>query len=219
MATSIPTGPLQLETLPWAKITDDLHKYLLTHERSVDPEWGSQLLSRTVALHKRLGVLVKHRSWLSTNDILNGLAHDLRDAWHVLDGRLRLLAEPTKRRKGQVPMTELMRILRLDEEQVTRLTQTMGLLAQITVVVQDTEHIQYVTLDQAAAIAGRNKKSLERYRYGKEKRYRDHPLPNPDIKGGRGCAHQWRWDRLRPWLEKVTARILPKKFPSRLGSE
>jgi hypothetical protein len=69
---------------------------------------------------------------------------------------------------------------------------------------------QYVTLGQAAALVNRGKKTLERRmnipRAG---------MPPPDIEGGGGKPHEWRWPALRPWLEKEFGRCLPERFPPR----
>lgn len=63
------------------------------------------------------------------------------------------------------------------------------------------------TLDQAAALAGLSKRTLERH-------LQDGKLPEPDIRGGGGKAHRWYWRTLRPALEKIADRSLPKKFPA-----
>jgi hypothetical protein len=65
---------------------------------------------------------------------------------------------------------------------------------------------EYVTLDQAAAQAGRNKRTLERW---SEKT----PMPDPDVEGGGGKPNEWRWSRIRPWLEQRSGRKLPEHFP------
>jgi hypothetical protein len=70
---------------------------------------------------------------------------------------------------------------------------------------------QYVTLDQAAARVNRSKKTLERW-VNKE----GSDAPPPDVEGGGGRAHEWRWSILRPWLEKTFGKSLPERFPSRL---
>jgi hypothetical protein len=69
---------------------------------------------------------------------------------------------------------------------------------------------QYVTLDQAAALVNRAKKTLERRlnRQGSD-------APPPDVEGGGGRAHEWRWSALRPWLEQTYGKKLPERFPSR----
>jgi hypothetical protein len=69
---------------------------------------------------------------------------------------------------------------------------------------------QYVTLDQAAARVNRHKKTLERRvnRKGSD-------APPPDVEGGGGKPHEWRWSTLRPWLEKEFGRKLPDRIPSR----
>lgn len=64
-----------------------------------------------------------------------------------------------------------------------------------------------VTLSQAAALARRSKRTLERYLQNDE-------LPVPDSPGGAGHAHKWRWNNLRPALEKVSRTPLPEKFPA-----
>lgn len=63
-----------------------------------------------------------------------------------------------------------------------------------------------VTLDQAAAVSGPSKRTLERH-------LQSGALPPPDYPGGGGRAHRWRWSTLRPALEKVCNRQLPKKWP------
>jgi hypothetical protein len=71
---------------------------------------------------------------------------------------------------------------------------------------------QYVTLDQAAAMVNRTKKTLMRYL--NDPKYKKHRMPKPDVKGGEGKPHEWRWTRLRPFLEKHFNRRLPERFPS-----
>lgn len=63
---------------------------------------------------------------------------------------------------------------------------------------------QLVTLDQCAAIVGRRKRSLDRYR---------ERMPPPRVRGGRGRASAWAWAEVRPWLEEVFGRRLPTHFP------
>lgn len=64
-----------------------------------------------------------------------------------------------------------------------------------------------VTLDQAAAIAGLSKRTLERHVD------RPNGLPPPDFRGGGGRAHKWRWSNLRGPLETVAGVTLPEQFP------
>jgi hypothetical protein len=71
------------------------------------------------------------------------------------------------------------------------------------------DSVQYVTLDQAAALVNRSKKSLERC-----KNKRGSGCPTPDVEGGGGKPNEWAWNRLRPWLERVFGRKLPEHFPS-----
>jgi hypothetical protein len=67
---------------------------------------------------------------------------------------------------------------------------------------------QYVTLDMAAAMVNRSKKTLERCLADP-----DSGMPPPDVEGGGGRPHEWRWSRLRPWLESTFERELPEVFP------
>lgn len=68
---------------------------------------------------------------------------------------------------------------------------------------------QYVTLDQAAALVNRSKKTLARCKARNSK-----PLPHPDVEGGGGKADEWKWSTLRPWLEAEYGRPLPVRLPS-----
>jgi hypothetical protein len=65
---------------------------------------------------------------------------------------------------------------------------------------------QHVTLNQAAAIVNRSKTTLRR-------RYDDGDLPHPDVHGGGGNPHEWKWSKIRPVLEELYRRPLPKHFP------
>ncbi len=64
---------------------------------------------------------------------------------------------------------------------------------------------QYVTLDQASALVNRSKRTLEALR----------DLPEPDVRGGSGKPHEWRWSRLRRFLSEKYDRLLPDRFPNR----
>jgi hypothetical protein len=70
---------------------------------------------------------------------------------------------------------------------------------------------QYVTLNQAASLVNRSKKTLERYL--KNRKYKHKKMPTPCVKGTGGKPHEWRWSVLRPWLEKEFGRKLPERFP------
>jgi hypothetical protein len=88
---------------------------------------------------------------------------------------------------------------------------------------------QYVTLDQAAAMVHRSKRTLERY-----KRRKSDPLPDPDISGGGGRADEERIDAAAETAERLmidagrqvlgeafTLRVNRKavRFPGRLLDE
>jgi hypothetical protein len=70
------------------------------------------------------------------------------------------------------------------------------------------EDPQHVTLDQAAAIVHRSKRTLEKH-MTREK----NPLPAPDTRGVGGHANEWVWATLRPWLEREYCKPLPEHFP------
>lgn len=63
---------------------------------------------------------------------------------------------------------------------------------------------ELVTLDEAAAMVHRSKKTLERYLA---------KMPTPYVQGGGGKPSLWKWDELRPWLEQQFVPDLPKRFP------
>jgi hypothetical protein len=68
---------------------------------------------------------------------------------------------------------------------------------------------RYVTLDHMAAMVSRSKRTLE-----KLKTRRKNPLPGPDVEGGGGKPHEWKWRSIRPWLEQEFGRKLPEQFPA-----
>lgn len=65
---------------------------------------------------------------------------------------------------------------------------------------------QYVTMDQAAALVSKAKRTLRHY-------YDDAKMPEPDVRGKGGKPHEWKWDTLRPWLEETFERKLPERPP------
>ncbi len=73
----------------------------------------------------------------------------------------------------------------------------------------DETPLQFVTLDQMASLVNRSKDTLER-RLNKK----NTTMPQPDVEGGGGKPHEWRWDRIRPWLIKEFKRDLPERYPT-----
>lgn len=71
---------------------------------------------------------------------------------------------------------------------------------------QDGHLEDLVTLDQAAAMAGESKRTLERALSAGQ-------LPRPVIQGTGGRSSKWRWAELRPALAKHARRPLPAQFP------
>ena len=70
------------------------------------------------------------------------------------------------------------------------------------------ELLDRVTLDQAAAMVNRSKRTLERYKTADK-------LPTPTVEGGGGRSGLWDWSVIRPWLMKEFNVILPERFPAR----
>jgi hypothetical protein len=62
-----------------------------------------------------------------------------------------------------------------------------------------------VTLQQAAAMVNRSKRSLERAVPN---------MPMPRVQGAGGKPSEWEWSELRPWLETEYGRPLPERFPA-----
>ena len=69
---------------------------------------------------------------------------------------------------------------------------------------EDNKVVQYVTLDQAAAIVNRSKQALRK----KANR------PTPSIQGRPGQPHEWDWEIMRPWLENEFGKKLPARYPA-----
>ena len=67
---------------------------------------------------------------------------------------------------------------------------------------------QYVTRDQIASVVQRNKDTVADW-FNK-----DSKAPKPEIEGGGGKAHEYIWSEVRPWLEEMSGRKLPERFPS-----
>jgi hypothetical protein len=63
-----------------------------------------------------------------------------------------------------------------------------------------------VTLDQAASMVHRVKRTLEHYKTNGK-------LPAPAVEGNYGQAHLWDWDVMRPWLEATFNTKLPVRSP------
>ena len=65
-----------------------------------------------------------------------------------------------------------------------------------------------VTLDQAAAMVHKSKRTLERYKTrGK--------LPAPTVEGGGGKADLFAWKTIRPWLTETFNIQLPDEYPGK----
>jgi hypothetical protein len=73
---------------------------------------------------------------------------------------------------------------------------------------KSTPHPDLVTLDQAAGIVHRSKKTLEKHLKN---------MPLPYIQGGGGKPSLWKWHEIRPWLEKEYVPDLPKRFPGNIS--
>lgn len=71
----------------------------------------------------------------------------------------------------------------------------------------------YIDMDQAAALVGRTKKTLERRLNAKRPK---NAMPSPDVEGGGGRPHEWLYSRLKPWLESEFGKVLPDRPPRSL---
>lgn len=65
----------------------------------------------------------------------------------------------------------------------------------------------YVTMSQMSAIVNRSDRTIRRLLDAGT-------LPEPAVQGGEGKPHEWRWDDVRPILEKEYDRPLPAIFPA-----
>lgn len=65
----------------------------------------------------------------------------------------------------------------------------------------------YVTKLQMSAIVNRSERTIRRL-------YDAGTLPAPAVQGGEGKPSEWRWDDVRPILEKEYKRELPPIFPA-----
>jgi len=80
---------------------------------------------------------------------------------------------------------------------------------RVAPVILDVERVnEYVTLDQMASIASKSERTIEKWARDK----RD-PLPAPDVPGNAESADQWKWDRIRPWLQAKTRKPFPQNNP------
>lgn len=71
--------------------------------------------------------------------------------------------------------------------------------------------LQYVDLNQIAAVVNHSKSTLE-----KLKRRKINPLPDPEIPGGGGKRAEWVWSTIKPWLEAEFGRKFSDTMPRRL---
>lgn len=78
---------------------------------------------------------------------------------------------------------------------------------RLEVAAQKPELSECVTLQQAAAIVNRSKKSLERLK-------KLPTFPKPHVVGGGGKPHEYKWPEMRSFLKKHFGRELPERFPA-----
>ncbi len=70
-----------------------------------------------------------------------------------------------------------------------------------------------VTLNQVAAVVHRSKRTLEKYRRHDDPEKR---LPDPHIRGGGGRPHEYSWQAMKGWIQRVfgyRASDLPPRPP------
>ena len=83
-------------------------------------------------------------------------------------------------------------------------------MAESENIVAETAERIFADLADAQTV-NRDKKTLERYL--NDPKYKKHGMPAPDVEGGGGKPHEWKWSTLRPWLERTFKRPLPERFP------
>jgi hypothetical protein len=69
----------------------------------------------------------------------------------------------------------------------------------------------YIDLDGMAALINKAKRTLEHY-----KKRKNDPLSLPDVEGGGGRKHEWKWSTVRPWLERNFTRDLSWVNPANM---
>lgn len=112
------------------------------------------------------------------------------------------LAEPFRARLGELGGTEFRPLL---DELAIAISNEGRKLPEL----DPKANQHYVTLDQMAAMVNKSKKTLER-----AMNHKNSTMPPPDVEGGGGVAHEWKYDTVRPWLEEKYKRKLPEKPPT-----
>jgi hypothetical protein len=116
-----------------------------------------------------------------------------------------LYLEALKEIRKDVPIDSDM-FKELLDEAVIKDAVALGPAASTTPDGNGVEEIEcFVTLQQAAAMVNRSKRTLEKHKA---------TMPVPRISDGGGKADEWVWSELRPWLEKYSSRKLPERFPA-----
>jgi hypothetical protein len=135
--------------------------------------------------------------------------HELPEGWFGCK-EFAILAEADRQNKAGMSAEELARWTKDTIRAIDEHTKAVVVeMRQWRDEVQQGETI-FVSLEQAAIVAGFTSKEYLRTLMNKE----GSGAPTPDVEGGGGKKSLWRWSRLRPWLEKVSRRPLPKHFPS-----
>jgi hypothetical protein len=191
-----------------------------------DPRWQERSLrAHSWKLVARLGQWTAHALLLECVDfvlrVAAGDALDDRDDRFALDrGRLRANLDQCRRVLASLPSFNL-KLLRssIDDE----LTQAIGRVesdgrattagagpraraaGQGEADGAGPDPHDLVTLNQAAAMVHRHKRTLEGYKAK--------GMPGPVIKGGGGKPALYSWSILRPWLMRQFDIKLPEKFP------
>jgi hypothetical protein len=110
-----------------------------------------------------------------------------------------------------LPLPSLMPLAETEDDQLARAQHAERILGQVLAKAA-AEIPQYVTMDQLALICGfRGKKTIERW-------LKDKKIPQPDIDGGGGKPHRWIWSKVRGPLAQISGRVLPRIYPTLLGS-
>ena len=84
--------------------------------------------------------------------------------------------------------------------------QASCVVSSFVVALQNFSDEPYITLETLANYLRVSKKTMER-------RYLKGKLCKPDIEGGGGKAHQWKYQTIRPHLVREFNRQFPERWP------
>ena len=188
---------------------EQLFEELLDLKASLIPGQDGEYLWQQLKRHdKRLRALLPKDIELASN-ISPSFLRQLLDLLDELREKHQLGAE-----SGRIDHYPVREIDYIDYRSLRRLIQELAPVGPLpdvqgTGVTADEPEVEcLVTLQQAAAMVSRSKRTLEDYKR------KDQTMPLPRVEGGGGKPAEWAWSEIRSWLEKTFDRSLPKRFPA-----